>query len=325
MSAPIGNVLPSGTVELEFKGIRLHGYTTDLSDDIQWRVAVHEFDRRDGAQTENMGRAPWQCRITLVFVGTDAFLDAQALILALEINPSGLFVHPIYGSRQATCSGTQGAKLTANEANTYTLPVTFIENILDASVIGEQSQGVAAKAQAVTAQAAVVSQYVSSTQNPSIPAVNPLLVAALIPGAASQVNALATAATAFAANATTSAATGAVDSSLLLSLNAMPTQTAVAIAALRAASTMPEVTDAVMSCEVLLALCSAAGDALLAQRPPLGGWTVPGDMTLMAIAEQFYGGDAMARIGAIEADNPNILGLVLIPAGTSLKLAPATV
>jgi len=153
VSAPQGNILPAGTVELEFKGIRLHGYATDLSDDIQWRIAVHEYDRRDGAQTENMGRAPAQLRVTLVFVGADAFLDAQSFIQALEINPSGLLVHPIFGKRQATCSGASGARLAVNEVNTYTLPVSFIENNLDASIIGEQSQGVAALSQSVDAQA----------------------------------------------------------------------------------------------------------------------------------------------------------------------------
>lgn len=153
MTAPSGNILPSGTYELEFKGIKLHGYATDVSDDIQWRIAGHEFDRRDGGQTEPMGRAPRRCQVTLVFVGADAFLDAQAFAQALEISQSGLFVHPIYGRWQATCTGIQGARISSGEPNTYTMPVQFVENSLDASVVGEGSQGVSVKAAAVNAQA----------------------------------------------------------------------------------------------------------------------------------------------------------------------------
>lgn len=158
MSAPAGNVLPEGTVEFEFKGVRLHGYATDLSDDIQWRIATHEFDRRDGALTENMGRGPAQLRVTLVFVDQSGFEDAQAFIKGLEINPSGLLVHPLYGKRQATCAGTQGARIDSGSPNVYTMPVTFTENNLDQSIIGEQTQGTSAKAQAAEDQADTVDE-----------------------------------------------------------------------------------------------------------------------------------------------------------------------
>lgn len=314
MSAKAGNVLPPGTSEFEFKGQRLHGYLTDLTDDIQWRVAVHEFDRRDGAQTEVMGRAPMRLQGTLVFAGVDdasneqAFLDAQAFVLALEVNPSGLLVHPIYGKRQMTCSGTQGARLAVPEVNTYTLPVSFIENNLDGSVIGEQTQGPAVKAAAVQAQSA-----------------NVLLLAAVAPGAAAQVQALTTAAVNFATNAAASSAGAAVDPSLITSLNGLPPLTATAIASLRSSASAPEVAAAVTACEVLLALCSQLGDALLIAAPSLQPWTVPADMPLVVVAERFYGGDAFAHLDEITTNNPGILGLVLIPAGTQLRLAAATV
>ena len=105
-----------------------------------------------------MGRAAAQLRMTLMFVGQAGFEDAQAFIRGLEINPSGLLVHPIYGKRQATCSGAQGARLAASESNVYTMPVTFIENNLDKSIIGEQTQGVSAKAQAASTQADAVDE-----------------------------------------------------------------------------------------------------------------------------------------------------------------------
>ena len=48
-------------------------------------------------------------------------------------------------------------------------------------------------------------------------------------------------------------------------------------------------------------------------------------MPLVVIAERFYGADALARLPEILANNPHVLGLVLVPAGTALKLAQATV
>jgi prophage DNA circulation protein len=307
MSAPQGNVLPSGTVELEFKGIRLHGWATDLSDDIQWRIAVHEFDQVNGAQTENMGRGPWQMRVTLLFVGADAFLDAQSFIQGLEINPSGLLVHPIYGRRQATCSGTQGATLTAAEANAYRLPVTFTENSLNASVIGDGSQGVAAQSQAVQVQATALTT-----------------LAAVVPAAAAAVGALTASATALASAAVASAAASSVDPSVVAGVAGLPTTTATAIAALQSSS-VPEAADAAMAAEVLLSMATTCVRTLLAQSSASALWVTPSDMTLIQVAEQLYGGDAFSYVGQIVTNNPQVLGLTLIPAGTALYLAPSTV
>lgn len=149
----MSTILPSGTVEFEFLGFKLHGITSDITDDVQWRIAVHEFDRRDGAQTENMGRAPWQMRATVLWIDEGGFGDARNFVAALEKNPSGLLIHPLYGKRQATCSGFQGASLRVSEANTYTMPLTWTENSLDAKIVGTQAQGVDALAQAVNSQA----------------------------------------------------------------------------------------------------------------------------------------------------------------------------
>jgi prophage DNA circulation protein len=163
VSAPKGNVLTAGTFELEFKGIALHGYADDIGDDAQWRIASHELDRRDGAMTESMARGPFVTRVELVFAGDTAFADAKSFIGKLEDDgPSGLLVHPIFGKRQATCLGFQGAKLSVREFNTYVMPVTFTENSLDARLVASQQQGTTADEQSIIDGAAAVDDGVAA-------------------------------------------------------------------------------------------------------------------------------------------------------------------
>lgn len=140
------------------------------------------------------------------------------------------------------------------------------------------------------------------------------------------VQAFTDAARAFAdAAAAASLATGTAAPSVLLLLNGLPAKAQAAIAGLRAVSSAPEIADAVTACELLLDYCRRAGDALLAQRPAVGAYVVPEDAPLLVILQRVYGGDAVAHVAEAEANNPQILGSVLIPAGTALSLTPATV
>ncbi len=133
------------------------------------------------------------------------------------------------------------------------------------------------------------------------------------------------AATDFSAAASDAMTTGSFDSSLLQRLNALPDLCSSAISALRAAFPAPEVADTVTGCELTLAKCSALGDSLLATRPPVSPWTVPGDMTEIAILQRFYGSDGPDHIVEFESNNPAVVGLIFIPPGTVLNMVAATV
>lgn len=168
MSAPNEkSVLPSGTVDLEFRGMKLHGYCVEIADDFQYRIALHEFDRRPGGKTENMELAPVQYRVTLVWITDkirDGFADALKFKKLLIENASGLFVHPIHGERQMTCSGWQNAIIRSGEPNTYTMPVTFVDNTIDTVLVGNQTKGIAAfVADIAKAGAGVVSIFKTIT------------------------------------------------------------------------------------------------------------------------------------------------------------------
>ncbi len=164
---PGKTVLPPGTFAFQFAGMKLHGYTQDVTDDLRWRIAVHEFDHRDGQLNENMGRAGQGINVTLIWVtqtdpndptgtGTiDGLSDATDFIQALKDDgPNGLLIHPLYGKMQATCNGATGARLQVSEANAYTMPVSFAENNISVESLARATQGVGVQSQAVTSQAA---------------------------------------------------------------------------------------------------------------------------------------------------------------------------
>ena len=160
-SGPKTSVLPDNTEEFFFKGMRLHGYCTEIADDFQRRLAVHEFDRRPGAMTEDMNTGPIQYRASLVFItdlrkGIDGFSDAKNFKTMLEDNPSGIFVHPIHGERQMTCAGWQNATISSSTPNTYTMQVSFIDNTIDPILIGKQSTSVQAYVASVNNQSGSV-------------------------------------------------------------------------------------------------------------------------------------------------------------------------
>lgn len=303
------SVLPPGTFYLEFKGMRLHGFATDISDDIQWRIAVHEFDRRAGAQTENMDRAPVQTRVTLVFAGHDrlsdgqAFLDAQVFLASLQINPSGLLVHPVLGKRQMTCGGVQGMRLSADFPNVWTLPVTFHEDNLDGSVVGEAGS-LAPLAQDATSLVDTVTASV----------VNYLAASATVGQLTSSATSLV---------ASTLAATDALapDYKLNVAMADVVSNGELAISALRATSaTDPEVGVAITNCELLVSACHALVAAALGASSPLDVWVTPREMSLVEIAQQLYGADALRRLSELEANNEAVRGLLLVPAGTRLSV-----
>lgn len=301
------NALPEGTQVFEFGGLILHDALTSWQDSRLRRVAVHEYDRRDGAQTEDMGRAPHLMRCTLVFAGADGLDKAQRFVRLVDENPTRLLVHPIYGRMNATCKGVDGAQFNIAQAvDQYTIPCEFIESNLDGKLVAAASQGVAAKTQAVTSQIDEVTDLAADF------------------AAAVATVALATGAASDFASAVYAAATGDPDPGLPSMQAAATRQIADAIAAIRDdADDAADAAPAVTALLVLSANCADLGSAYLALRPPLVDYVTQEAVHVLVIAGQWYGADAPRRVNEIIANN-NLQGAI-VPAGTRLKLATATV
>lgn len=111
----------------------------------------------------------------------------------------------------------------------------------------------------------------------------------------------------------------------LTMLNGLPALCVTAIDAIRGASTAPEAGDLVTQCEELLYDCNQLGNFYFTTQVNLKDWVVPQDMTLMVAAQMLYGADADQHLEEMLANNPQVAGLILIPAGTKLVVNTLTV
>lgn len=306
----MANVLPEGTQVLEWGGETLHGQLASWRDRRVRRIAQHTFDRRDGAQSEDMGRAAHVMECTLLFDGTDGLARLRRFLKLWDENPTRLLVHPIFGRMNATWVGVDSGTLTVDSgANVYTVAGQFVESNINADTVSGDSASIAGRAAAVDSQSLLVTAEVAATVAWS--------TAALRTTVATFTTAAGTFSTAAAAS------TASVDPSLSGLLSAATIAGSAAISAIRdTVDGAPEAAAAVTACEILQANLLDLGAACLARRPSLIEYTVGETAHLLAIAGQWYGGDAVNRMTEIRALNPNVRGL-LVRAGTRLVFAAA--
>jgi len=306
----VANALVDGTQVLEWGGETLHGQLASWRDRRVRRIAQHTFDRRDGAQSEDMGRAAHVMECTLLFDGTDGLARLRRFLKLWDDKPTRLLVHPIFGRMNATWVGVESGTLTVDSgANVYTVAGQFVESNINADTVANDSQSIPGRAAAVDSQTLLVTAEVASTVAWS--------TAALRVTVATFTDAASTFSTAAAAS------TASVDSSLSGLLSSATIAGDAAIAAIRdTADDAPEAADAVIACEILQANLIDLGAACLARRPTLIEYTVGETAHLLAIAGLWYGGDAVDRMTEIRSLNPSVRGL-LVRAGTRLVLAAA--
>lgn len=79
-------------VEFEFQAVE---------DGLERRVAEHLVPYANGAQLEDLGRAPRPTSFTAVFYGEDYLARLGALLTVLDEGVTGPLVHPLYGTWQA--------------------------------------------------------------------------------------------------------------------------------------------------------------------------------------------------------------------------------
>jgi prophage DNA circulation protein len=302
------NVLTGSNIA-SFKGIELHRYLVSFTDSRGPRVIVHEFPKRDGARQEVMGRRPHRTDWQLTFTGPHWIATLRQLVASIDADPSGLLVHPIYGQMQVVCQGFDRALVNLPEAtDTISVPLVFVEDdqALDDTTV---SQGIGAQQQNVTSAVADFQ-------------------AAAAPYAAADTKA-ATAALASAAieyaTAAAASAQGAIDASLDAKLAAVALGTQAAIDAI---SVDPlglgaaAIYDALAAAEVVYAACQDLADAVMAARPPVIEFIVPGTTSIAVLAADRYGRDAISRIDQILSLN-SLPEPTSIPAGTRLLLPSA--
>lgn len=301
----------SNVQSFQFKGIALMGNLTEWSDTRQPTLAVHRTLKRDGGTVEYMGREPHRFRGSLVFLGANWRTDFNNLLSSVDDDPTGLLVHPTLGQMQCACEGVTDARVVPGQMiDTYTVPISFIENNVDQKLSRLAAQGVGTKQQQVTADTSALTTATAS-----------------LPSSSVAVGSLVSEANAYASAAGTSAFSATPDPSLPTRLAAVATNASAAIAAIEAdtaATTDASKYDAIQLATQVYASCLQLADAVAAQQPPMINYTVPGTTNVLALAALFYGTDAPNRVGEILANN-RIPKPYAIPPGTVLLMASPTV
>jgi prophage DNA circulation protein len=301
------NVMTGSSVA-SFKGIELHRYLISFTDSRGPRIVTHEFPKRDIGRQEVMGRRPHRTEWQLTFTGPNWITTLKQLVSSIDQDPSGLLVHPIYGQMPVVCQGFDRASVNLPEAtDTITVPLVFVE---DDETIGS----VESVAPSVGEQQQNVTSAVSDFQTAAAPYTT----------ANSTVAALSQSATAYALAAAASAQ-GAVDSSLGTKLDSVALATQSVIAAIQLdplGAGTAAIYDALAAAEVVYAACQDLADAVLAARPPVIEFVVPGTTSIAVIAADRYGRDAIGRIDEILALNL-VPDPTAIAAGTRLLLPSA--
>jgi prophage DNA circulation protein len=299
------NVLTGASIA-SFKGIELHRYLVSFTDSRGPRVVTHEFPKLDGARLEVMGRRPHRTEWQITFTGPNWIKTLKQLVSAIDADPSGLLVHPIYGQMQVVCQGFDRASVNIPEAtDTISIPLVFVEDTpaLDSTAA---AQGVGALQQNVTSAVADF-QTAAAPYN--------------APSTAAAVQAVATGAISYAATAASSAQ-GPIDASLDSQLGAVALTTQAVIVAISidpAGAGTAAIYDALAAAEVVYAACLDLADAVMAARPPIIEFVLPGPTSIAVLAAQRYGSDAISRIDEILSLNV-IPTPTAIPAGTKLIL-----
>lgn len=305
------SVLPKGVQEVKFKDIILFANLVEWTDTRKPRLATHEYLKRDGALIETMGRAPFQVKMTLVFVGEDFVGQFAKLSNSIDKDPKGTLTHPLYGSMQVACLGLEGATLnTETGTNLYTVPISFVEDNVDKTT-AINTNGVAAQQQSVentTSKITLnITQYAAAAQ-----ALTNLVNAAL----------------SFSAGAANALQQSTLDSSLPSALELVNKLTASAKIAVNNDPLLqhPVIAfDMISDLELLLDSCNQLWNALSTARRPLVSYTLPIQMHVAALAVKLYGSQGRAQINQILTNNPGkIPNPSAIPAGLTLIVEQPT-
>jgi hypothetical protein len=279
------SVLPAGVQEVTFKGIKLFARMVEWTDTRKPRLASHTYLKRDGGQVERMGREQARVKMTLVYVG-EKFVDQFAeLSNAVDKDPKGELVHPLYGSMNVACEGFDGATLnTENAVNLYTVPVSFIEDNVDATT-AIKTTGTASQAQEAESRSARLiansTQYVAAAQ---------------------AIQNFANAALSFSVSAFSSIADATLDSSLGPQLEELVNITEDTVAEIWAdpfSDPQAASFDMVSDCELLLDACNQLYASISIAKPPLVSYVMPMQMHIASLCTKLYGSLGKSKIDEV--------------------------
>lgn len=297
-----------------FKGIDLSRFVTDWKDTRQFALAPHRYWKRDGAEIEVLGRKPHEAKLTLAYAGPTWRKDWLPFAASLDQAPSGPLVHPVYGQMPAVCEGFAEAAMNVEfAANVYIVPLTFIEDQIDATLSAQANDPSVAAERAQKRGAALLQR--APKQGPVADNLLRYVTTAL--GYVEAAVAAGQEALSY----------GRLLSAQLARVEASAVAARAAVMADLVGGADPASYDTLALIELIYDDCAQLSLATaVASAPALIAYVVPSTTHIAILAARFYGADALSRIDEILANNPGLIpNPAAIEAGTELRMAPPTV
>lgn len=283
---------------------------------------VRKYPGRDGASVQKRARDPLRISVMAVFIEEDYPAQLWRLSEALDDGTPGELVHPIHGTIKASCESHEVAH-DAEEADSGTITITFIEHTEQAALVFQDRPSVAGKANETRADAADTTTAANNYLENTLSTLQDTMSNAVALGSSAYAAAYNTtqaciaAANAAASVADTLEADG--DTMSALEIQALSNQALSALDVQVKALADYETEAAYELSRQLLNTAAALGELaklFISQKPPLMVYVVDADISLLAWVHARY--QDSSRAAEVLALNV-IPDPLLIPAGTSLR------
>lgn len=303
----------------QFKQHVLHGELLHYELNAGMRTASFEYLGRQGGEVQPLGARQKRHMFKCVIMGDDATQRLRELLASCEQEPRGPLTHPRLGRQQVCFETLRATETPANAIDEIDFTISFLEDQVDAELAVQKRTPQSAAAELEGAANDLREQVLAKFDQ--VNAITGLVVTA--------VNALVATVSSYVFQALEAVGDTWEVPSLERALGRVVDRRNQVLAALTdsLAQTLESDVSLTPYRQATYRVHAEAIElylAVLAQKPALIYYPVPGPCTLMQVAVSLYGAEARARIDELRLLNP-FLPYYRLPADTLLRVSAPVV
>lgn len=326
----------SDSYKFQFNGLSLQGALISWNDTFGARYGKFEYLKRDGAAHEPLGSTAAQFSFQCVFSGENSSKDYRNLVNVLRKQPTGKLYHPVLGQIDAVWMGERATVNPSQAIDFIDFSLDFEEDQVDATFKDSEGNQVKDPGKAA-GEIEERKQQLSSSMEKAFgegdarpPTSNPSFAASYL---YNQIILIAKAAQAtfsdvadkFSQAALLSAQSSFATPELKNLLQSVHIKLQEFEAKLRATGrTDAELFPSLDAARQTYASCVSLYNAVIAQKPPVVDYVVPGPLSLVQLSTRLYGAQASANLPWLQKLNPFLKSASLMATGTKL-LVPSPI
>lgn len=320
--------------EFKFNELSLQGALLSWNDSFGTRYGKFEYLKVDGAAHEPIGARAGTFSFKCIYTGSESSANYRKLVNTLRQQPRGKLYHPILGQIDAVYIDLKASVDPPQTIDFIEFSLDFEEDQIDQlfSSDSQRAQGPDFYAGQITAYEVSLdnsmgqifpADVVYDTANPAFTASAVFNQIIFIARGAQET--FVSLVNKFSAAALLSALDLIPNPQLKPLLGNIQTSLQEFEAKLRATGrTDAELYPAFTNARQMYSNCIALYNSLLAQKPPIVNYVVPGPLSLVQLCVKIYGADASTNLPFLQKLNPFLKSASLIATGTKL-LIPAPI